>query len=103
MGVQGHVGPDRTAQELVDGLTQHLAPYVPKRHVDGADEVGHEPPAVDRRVVPEYPLPQLLDVRRVLAYEQVFYGVDAAGKHLRGAIVGGLTQTREPLRRFRPL
>ena len=55
------------------------------------------PPAVDRRVVPEHPLPQLLYVRRVLADEQVFYGIDAAGEHLRGAIVGGLTQTREPL------
>ena len=41
-------------------------------------------------------MPQLLDVRRVLADEQVFYGIDAAGEHLRGAIVGGLTQTRDP-------
>ena len=95
-GVQGHVGTNRTAQELVDGLPQRLAPYVPKRHVDGADEVGYEPPAVDRRVVPEHPLPQLLDVRRVLADEQVFYGVDAAGEHLGGSIVGGLTQTGDP-------
>ena len=95
--VNGNVRPDRTAEELVDGLAERLAAYVPQRNVDCADEVRNEPPAVDGRVVPEDTLPKFLDVRGVFAYQQVLYCVDAAGEHLRGAVVRRLTQAGDPL------
>ena len=80
--VYRNVCPDGTAEKLVDGLAERLATYVPERNVDCADEVRYETASVYRRVIPEDPLPQFLDVGWVLADEQVLYSVDAAGEHL---------------------
>jgi hypothetical protein len=60
----------RTAEQPVDRLTPQLADQVPQGDVDTCERVNHEWAAADVAVRPIDLLPDVLDARRVLAFDQ---------------------------------
>ena len=79
------------AEQLVDRLAQHLAANVPQRDVDAADHVGRRAARTGVGERAERLVPKPLDLRRVLADQQLVELADDA----RDGAVGDLRRGRD--------
>ena len=78
VGVEQDVVAHLAAEQLVDRLAQHLAADVPQRDVDAADHVGRGAARAGVGERAERLVPEPLDLRRVLADQQLVELADDA-------------------------